>query len=280
MTELVKAIESPYQRIIVEDMDNGFNGSVTVEGQTAVRALKMGYLYQSALRLVKGEPDPLTEPIFQYVRCLDLTRWYAPEANDVLYLGLGAGVAPSRMAHFAPDAKITAVELDPEIISLAKSHFGLAPSIDTHAEDALTWLTKGDHKFDVIVADMYFEDSLEKSVTTTDFVTSVKNRLTDDGVVSVNLIGPIEGPDGEQTRDVINLFKSQFSTMHLYPLDGSAIPDLANAGLNTVLFASNGELPPDFWKIDSLGGVDSDWRLRKILRARHQLEISNPDLTQ
>ena len=45
------------------------------------------------------------------------------DPNRILVLGLGGGVIPREMRHYYPDADIDVVEIDGEILNVAKEYF-------------------------------------------------------------------------------------------------------------------------------------------------------------
>ena len=268
---VVVRLESPYQQIFVEDLDAGYNRSGFVAGQDGVRALRFDLLRQSAVRLVDGEPDPTLPPVFRYIRCLDLIRWYNPEGKKFLYLGLGAGVAPSRLLSFAPDADIQAVELDEVVVRTAEDWFGFdSKRIKTHVADVFEWLPACNEKFDVIVVDICFDDSVPTQITSREFMLETLSKLEDGGVVAMNLIGALAGPKSDSFQSTLQTFHEVFEDVHVYPINNELRPlDLTNQYTNVEVFASNQKLDENIARFTDLGGMTTDAVLRKIIRDRY-----------
>lgn len=88
--------------------------------------------------------------------------WLPPKRRRrVLVLGLGAGSVARLARAMAPDAEILGVELDADVVRLAREHFELdALGIDVEIADAREWLAKssarkGLGRFDVILEDVF-----------------------------------------------------------------------------------------------------------------------------
>lgn len=76
--------------------------------------------------------------------------------NSLLMLGLGGGTVLRQLRHFLPDLQITAVEIDEEMIRLARQYM----EIDTlditivHA-DAFQFLEENRERHDILIDDLY-----------------------------------------------------------------------------------------------------------------------------
>ncbi len=113
------------------------------------------------------------------------------EPREILILGMGAGTSAKQYLHFFPEAHVDAVEIDPEIIRIAKDEFGVKESdkLKIFAEDARPYLRKTEKKYDVIEADMFQGGPyVPFYVTTKEFYQLVADHLLPDGVVVMNVI--------------------------------------------------------------------------------------------
>ena len=83
---------------------------------------------------------------------------WLPEARRrrILILGLGGGSVARLARALAPDAEIVGVELDPEVVRLARAHLEL-DALDVRIEiaDALAWLKTAKGRFDAILEDVF-----------------------------------------------------------------------------------------------------------------------------
>lgn len=112
--------------------------------------------------------------------------------HSLLMLGLGGGTSLRTLRHLCPDLKITAIELDEEMIQLARDYMQLDTlDIEVIPGDAYAWLRKNRRKFDVIFDDVY-------GVTTTDverplaspetLLPDLHRSLKPQGIFAANLV--------------------------------------------------------------------------------------------
>ncbi len=121
-------------------------------------------------------------------------RDQAPRTMAVL--GNAAGTTTRAYGRFFPRTSIDGVEIDPELSSVGRRFFGMNnPRLRMHHEDARPWLRKSDERFDLIEVDAYRQPYIPFYLTTEEFFELVRDHLTPDGVVIVN-VGHPEGQDG------------------------------------------------------------------------------------
>ncbi len=108
---------------------------------------------------------------------------------NVLILGFGSGTYASECREYFPASKIEGVEIDRKIIDLAYSRFGVDPddeNIKVTEFDGRAYL-RGAGKYDVIMVDTYRDITIPFQLSSLEFFREVKDHLTDDGVMVVNL---------------------------------------------------------------------------------------------
>ncbi|GMK56771.1 hypothetical protein CspeluHIS016_0306110 [Cutaneotrichosporon spelunceum] len=119
----------------------------------------------------------------------------APNKGDKLaVLGLGAGVGASYYHERGLD--VTVVEIDQAVVSAAKDFFGL-PSVKVEVEDAAIWVhqaIKKDTKYAYLIHDVFSANGMPTHLFAKEFWAEAKSLLTPDGVVVVNIAGPVHGP--------------------------------------------------------------------------------------
>ncbi len=81
----------------------------------------------------------------------------APRARPrVLILGLGGGSAARVVREIAPRAEITGVEIDAEVVRVARRAFGLRDlGLEVRCEDARTALRRLRRRFDLLIEDVF-----------------------------------------------------------------------------------------------------------------------------
>jgi spermidine synthase len=71
-------------------------------------------------------------------------------------LGLAGGTTFHGLRHLLPDARLTAVDIDGEIVELARKHMHLNDlNCEVHIADAYEWVRNSTQRFDVVIDDVY-----------------------------------------------------------------------------------------------------------------------------
>lgn len=111
--------------------------------------------------------------------------------KNVLLLGLGAGsVVHILRKEYGLKAPITAVEIDPAMIHLARTEFQL----DSHADlkliigDAVVQLHAIRERFDLVVVDLFADLDMAHGVDTSGFAHALRDRCAEDGVLCFNAL--------------------------------------------------------------------------------------------
>lgn len=111
--------------------------------------------------------------------------------RTVAILGSAAGTTARQLGHYAPQARVDAVEIDPELTDVGRELFDLGgPNLHTHTADARPWLEATSRRFDVIMVDAYRQPYIPFYLTTQEFFALAKAHLAPGGVVVVNSAHP------------------------------------------------------------------------------------------
>ena len=129
-------------------------------------------------------------------RLVELIKEKRPKTRSILLFGLGGGTMVHLISRELPDAHVTAVEIDPKMVDIAKKYFDLGSltNLKVIVDDALRVISTpekfGLHRdtFDVVIVDIYcgakYPD-LGKSGT---FFFGIKWFLKTGGLVAFNRI--------------------------------------------------------------------------------------------
>lgn len=115
-----------------------------------------------------------------------------PDRRRVLLLGLAAGSVGQAVRALDPTAEIIGVELDREVVRLARRHFGLDRlGVELVVGDALEFLRRDRRKFDLVVEDLFVGPP--RSVRKPDWLFGegyrlIRRRLRPSGYVVSNTI--------------------------------------------------------------------------------------------
>jgi len=108
--------------------------------------------------------------------------------RDVAILGLAGGTAARQYtAAFGTGVQITGVEIDPDILDVARRYFHLdEPNVHPVVGDARYWLNTQARQYDVVVMDAYRQPYIPFHLTTREFFSEVRDHLRPGGVAVVN----------------------------------------------------------------------------------------------
>ncbi len=129
-------------------------------------------------------------------------------------IGLAGGtVAREYTAVFGP-VPIDGVELDPAIIDVARRYFGLTePNVHAIAQDGRYFLSRTPRRYDIVALDAYRPPYIPFQLTTREFFVQVHSRLTEDGVLVMN-IGHT-GFDRSLVADLADTVHTVFPSVYL-----------------------------------------------------------------
>jgi len=238
---------------------------VLVAESDGVRYLRFDNSFQSAMRVA----SPYRAE-YAYTDAFALAFGYRPSARDILFVGLGGGTAPKRIHRDFPRVGMRVVEIDSEVVDVARRWFAFPPSIPVAVKDGRQLLERGRRRYDVIALDAYYADAIPFHLTTREFLETVRGRLRPGGVVVANVIGAVRGPDSKLLRAFVRTYRGVFPTVALHPVYEPGDEPFTTA--NVILVASTGAAPD----VDAL---QARWRelrrghpqapnLRRVIAAR------------
>src|SRR5512134_1922886 len=101
-------------------------GSVEVSERDGVRYLHLGSAtIQSAMRLAR--PNDLE---LSYTRCMLAFLLFVPPPRHAVMIGLGGGSLAKFIHSRMPDTRVTAVEINPQVVAAARQFFALPEASD------------------------------------------------------------------------------------------------------------------------------------------------------
>lgn len=178
------------------------------------------------------------------------------ETSDILILGMGTGTYARQCMKYFPNATVEGVEIDQKITDLAGEYFGLPDSVQVTTYDGRAYLQAMDKKYDVIMVDAYQDITIPFQMSSVEFFTQVKEHLTDDGVMVVNMNMKSDGEDS------INAYLADTIAS---VFDSVAIVDVAGS-TNRELFAAQ--------SAEVILGLEDDVEKAALQDARADLELS------
>ncbi|MFC4356766.1 spermidine synthase [Halobium salinum] len=206
-------------------------GQVVYETQTAYQELRVvdsgdtRTLYLDGQRHSAMDLDDPNRHVFEYTRYFHIPYLLADDPDEidrVLFVGGGGFTGPKRFVH-EYDATVDVVEIDPEVVDVAKEHFRVEESdrLRIHTADGREFLRETDHTYDLIVLDAYKKDKVPFQLTTVEFMELAKSRLSADGMLFANIISAPEGPGSEFYRAEYATIDRAFPTVYSFRTSAS-----------------------------------------------------------
>ena len=214
---------SLYKTLLEKD---SFYHHIRVQQDDEARYLYFDQTLQSAMNLT--DPSALR---LVYSRYVSLGFAFRPDAKKALVVGLGGGSIPKRWQRDFPALDIDVAEIDPEVVDIAKKYFSFqeGKNLKAYAQDGRLFLTRSAQRYDVILLDAYFKDSIPFHLTTKEFFALASQKLAANGVVVMNIIGAVTGPGGKITRSVAKTLRGSFPQVYIF---AARRPE--NASLDTI----------------------------------------------
>jgi spermidine synthase len=196
--------DSPYQQVRVRDDD-------------LFRYLVLDRTWHAVMW--KSDPVTLFLPYSQVmVAALALTS----EPKRGLILGHGGGSLAKWLAQYWPELELDIVEVDPAVVRMADEYFAYHAAGNHHVyvKDARAFLNATEAKYDVIWADAFARHLIPFHLTTVEFFSELRARLTPNGVVAVNIASSGEGGDQLRATAVVETLKTAFPVIETYAVKG------------------------------------------------------------
>ncbi len=129
-------------------------------------------------------------------------------------VGLAAGTMAHQYTAVYGPVPVDGVEIDPAIIAVARRFFDLhEPNVRAIAQDGRYFLARTSNRYDVIVVDAYRTPYIPFHLTTQEFFALVRSRLSDDGVLAIN-VGHT-GVDRQLVEDIADTVHTVFPSVYL-----------------------------------------------------------------
>jgi len=213
---VVCLVASDAETILYEGK-SAFNNIVVTEDDSGLRTLlfEKGGARQSVVK--PGDPDHLELP-YARVAMTGLALCEGP--RRVLVVGLGGGTIPMFLRKHYPQATIDAVEIDPEVVQVAKKFFGFREDsrMRVHTADGRRFIEQCRQPYDIIFLDAFGPDSIPRHLATVEFLQSVRRALTPRGLVAGNVWSR---STNRQYDAMVRTYQEVFSELCIIRVEGA-----------------------------------------------------------
>lgn len=174
------------------------------------------------------------------------------DSKKILIVGLSGGTVATQLRHFyGENVTVDGVEIDPEIINVAKKYFAIEnAAVNIINSDGRIFLQENEKVYDLIIVDAYAQEFyIPWTLTTREFWQLTNTNLSRDGILALN-ISSIDS-NSKLLRAITNTLSSVFT--HAY------LTNTKEGSMNYILTAAN--RPLDFNQIEL---TESQATLEKI----------------
>ena len=155
------------------------------------------------LRLGKGSEIHSTyDPDDVLIEVIEESYWnyfclipYLADVKSVLLLGVAAGTVARQYQKFFPEIKIDGVEIDAEIVRVAREHMGLdVTNLNVIEADGIEFVKTCTKKYDVVILDAFKGGNINTDFLTLEVFKNIKNCLRDGGLLVTNYFEQLAVP--------------------------------------------------------------------------------------
>ncbi|HLV15303.1 MAG TPA: fused MFS/spermidine synthase [Xanthomarina sp.] len=189
---------------ITKTVESDINGTLEItwyNGKKHLNTKNANYSYGSLQRILKYGLEKV-----------ELTK-----VHSVLLLGLGGGsVIQTLREDFKFQEHITAIEIDPVIIRIAKDEFKLqnTDNLEIVCADALHYIEKTQASFDLIIIDLFIDTQVPEEFLKLPFWETILKRSSTQGVILFN--ASLENSINSQLQNIIDYLKSHVYKVAVY----------------------------------------------------------------
>ncbi|MDY6867526.1 MAG: fused MFS/spermidine synthase [Chloroflexota bacterium] len=192
--------------------------------------------------------------------------------ENIAIVGLAAGTTARQATVVYGDVNIDGFEIDPKIVEVGRDFFDMTQTnLNVVVQDGRWGLAHSDETYDIISVDAYRPPYIPWHMTTFEFFQIVYERLSDDGVMVINIgRSPL---DRTLVNDLSTTIRQVFPTIFVTDLPGS---------FNSILFATK---KPGSWEnvtqnYHQLLNEDVHPLLLEAMAVAYNHQQPTPDMTQ
>ncbi len=213
---------APVGAVLAEDKvlyetDSAFNHILVTEDSEGVRSLL--FAQDGALQSVGKPTDPDYLPL-AYLKTAFVGLAMVEKPQRVLVVGLGGASIPRFLHRHYPAMQIDCVELDPEVIAVAKRFFGFVEDkqMRAFAGDGRKFIEEVKQPYDMIYLDAFGADSIPYRLATREFLAAVRKALARGGIAVGNIWSRSSNPLYDS---MVRTYQDVFDELYLFTVAGS-----------------------------------------------------------
>jgi spermidine synthase len=195
---------SPYTKIKVTEDENG------------LRTL----LFDNDVRQSVGKAGDPAHLELPYARSMPAGLAFVDPPQRMLIVGLGGGTIPSFLHKHYPRTHIDVVDIDPDVVDVAKRFFGFREdaTLRAYVNDGRRFVEESRRPYDVIFLDAYGPDNIPDHLATREFLEAVRRKLTPRGIAVANVWSSHSNP---LYHSMVRTYQEVFDELYLQDVPGA-----------------------------------------------------------
>jgi spermidine synthase len=164
-----------------------------------------------------GDPAHLELP---YTRAMPVGLAFVDEPKRMLIVGLGGGTIPSFLHKHYPRCVIDVVDIDPDVVDVAKRFFGFREdaTLRAYVNDGRRFIDQSPRPYDIIFLDAYGPDNIPYHLATREFLQAVRRKLAPTGAAVANVWSSHSNP---LYHSMVRTYQEVFDEIYIQDVRGA-----------------------------------------------------------
>ncbi|HEX2828503.1 MAG TPA: fused MFS/spermidine synthase [Burkholderiales bacterium] len=202
---------------VIYDKPSAYNNIIVTEDDDGYRVLRFE---RHGARQTIAKPGDPTFLGFAYTKVAFAGLALAQDVRRVMIVGLGGGTMPTFLRHYYPNAAIDVVDIDPDVVAVARQFFGFREDENLHAHvgDGRKFVEGVREPYDVVFLDAFGTRNVPPHLTTIEFLRAVKRSVKPTGIVIGNIWGRASNPLYDS---MVRTYQEVFDDLYIVDVPGT-----------------------------------------------------------
>ena len=203
---------------LIYEKQSEYNNIIVTEDADGYRVLRFE---KGGARQSIGKPGHPEYLGFAYTKVAFAGLALAPEPSRMLVVGVGGGTMPRFLRRYYPNASIDAVDIDPEVVNVAREYFGYRDDerMRAHVGDGRQFVERTREPYDIIFLDAFGTRNVPPHLTTVEFMRAVRRAVKPTGVVVGNIWGR---PVNPLYDSMVRTYQEVFEDLYILDVPGTS----------------------------------------------------------
>jgi spermidine synthase len=205
------------ERVLYEKA-SAYNNIIVTEDESGLRVLR--FELNGARQTIAKPGDP-TYLGFAYTRVAFVGLALIDEPRRIMIVGLGGGTMPMFLRHYYPNAIIDVVDIDPDVVHVAREYFGFREDekLRAHVADGRQFVESVREPYDLVFLDAFGTRNVPPHLTTVEFMGAVRRAVRPGGVVVGNIWGR---PVNALYDSMVRTYQEVFDDLYILDVAGTS----------------------------------------------------------